>query len=101
MLNQLDNLEDLILFCCGISDVTLTVISGFQHLKHLELRELHGIDGLTGAGFRVLDGSPFSETLQSITVELFEAYNSYLSVQDFDIAEMVAGIAVTTCAKLI
>jgi len=32
------------------------------------LRELFGIEGLTGAGFEVLKGSPLSKTLHTISI---------------------------------
>ena len=92
-LKQIDTLEELGLTGCGLSNEKLAVVSGFRHLKHLELGELLGIDGLTGVGFRVLEGSPISETLLSIKVSFEEGGDLFLPVQDFDTAEMIAGIA--------
>ena len=69
------------------------MISGFRHIKHLELKEPYGIDGLTGAVFKVLERSPISETLQSIKVSFEENTNNDIPVDDFDIVGMVAGIA--------
>ena len=93
VLKQIDTLEELSLIDCGLTNEKLAVISGFRHLKRLHLVEYYGVDGLTGAGFRVLEGSPISETLQSVTVGLWESGEEGLPLQNFDIAGMVAGIA--------
>ena len=93
LLKQVDTLEELSISDCGVTNETLAMISGFRHLKHLELQEHYGIDGLTGAGFSVLEGSPISETLESISVTLWETLDGLIPVQDFDKAEMTAGIA--------
>ena len=92
-LKQIDTLEELSLTGCGLTNEKLAVISGFRHLKHLKLQELVGVDGLTGAGFRVLKGSPISETLQSIKVSFEDGGDYNIPVQGFDIAGMMAGIA--------
>ena len=93
VLKQIDALEDLTLKGCGLTDEKLALISGFQHLKHLKLQEYLGVHGLTGAGFRVLKGSPLSVTLQSISVSFEEGGDHQLPVQGFDIAGMVAVVA--------
>ena len=93
MLKQIDMLEELSLTGCGLTDEKVAVISKLRNLKHLELRELLGVEGLTVAGFRVLEGSPVSETLQSISVKFEEGGDDFLPVQDFDTAGMIAGIA--------
>ena len=93
VLKQIDTLEELHMWDCGLTDETLAVISGFRHLKRLRIEEDYGIDGLTGAGFRVLSGSPISESLQNISFDLWESFWDSIPVQDFDKAEMIAGIA--------
>ena len=93
VLKQIDTLEELSMHDCALTNEKLAVISGFRHLKHLDIQEGDGIDGLTGAGFRVLQGSPISETLQNISITLWESGDDLIPVQDFDKAEMSAGIA--------
>ena len=93
MLEEIETLEELDLRSCGLTNEKLAVISGFRHLKRLHLEEDYGIDGLTGADFRVLKGSPISETLQSISVSFEDGGDHDLPLQDFDIAGMVAGFA--------
>ena len=92
-LKQIDTLEELCLAGCRLTNKMVAVIKGFRHLRRLHLREYWGIDGLTGAGFRVLEGSPVSSTLQSISVKFETGGNLHLPVQGFDKAEMIAGIA--------
>ena len=92
-LKIIDTFEELSLIGCSITNEKLAVISGFRHLKHLELKEHYGIDGLTGAGFKILKGSPLSETLQSIELSFQDGGDDFIPVFFFDIAGMIAGIA--------
>ena len=90
VLTQIDTLEELSLTSCLLTDEKLAALSGFRHLKYLALEEFNGIEGLTGAGFKVLEGSLISKTLKSIRVIFGDGDEP---VQDLNIAEMVAGIA--------
>ena len=75
----------------------LVMVSGFRHLKHLGLHEqvesLTEDGELTGAGFGVFSGSPLCETLQSISVDLWDYKDELIPLRDFNIAGMIAGIA--------
>ena len=71
---RLEALEELTVIDCGLTNEKLALICACRHVKKLSLFEHSWTEGVfitfNGAGFRVLNGSPLSLTLESIMIDL-------------------------------